>query len=133
MSLRPNWCPSIRGGSGFQQAIEEGSITLQSDPQILGRDVFLPIPLGFEVVAHVGEGPGEVLHEIRDQSIRLAYRTAWFIYEFALDLFPAGEENFAIALFDEGHRSLGRKRRVAIKDDSVVCLGGLVCPCRRHV
>src|ERR687892_827409 len=101
--------------SGFEQAPEECSVALKSQPQVFCRDVFLSIPLGLETATDVGEVAGEMLHELRHKSVCIAHGSTRLVHEIALDFLPAGEKGNPIALLYEGHLRLGCRGKVAVK------------------
>src|SRR5689334_7392199 len=71
-----------------QQPIEERAVALECEPQVLSRDVITSAPLLFELAALLCKHPGEALHHLGHQTIRLLDGGAGFVDETGLDLDP---------------------------------------------
>lgn len=74
--------------SGCQEPFEERAIPLERGAKIVGLYVISAVPLAFQVLPFVGEGLGEVLHELGDQGIGLLDGLTWGVDEGGLDVCP---------------------------------------------
>ena len=72
-----------------QQPLEERAVPLQSDAQVLGRDVLAPAPLALEGLALAREAVGELLHRVSSGTVGILDRTARIVDERDLDRLPA--------------------------------------------
>src|SRR5918995_1638380 len=72
----------------LEQSPEEGAVSHQDHPQILGGHIVAPLPLPLESLPLLREAGDEAVHQIRDQGVRLLYRTSWLIDEPRLNLVP---------------------------------------------
>src|SRR5665811_689030 len=106
--------------SDREQAIEERPVVAESHPQVLGRDVLAVLPLFFEVRALVGERLGELLHDLRDQTVGLLDRARGLVDEAGLNVLPPGPE---------GLGCIGRKERRGTLLLGLGWPGGLVRGC----
>jgi len=70
----------MAAASDGQQSAEEPAVTLQGDPEVLGRDVVALAPLTFEARALFSEHLCQPLHRRRDQMVCLFDGAARFVF-----------------------------------------------------
>src|SRR6266567_3286438 len=76
-----------------QESVKEAPIPLQSNAQVLGRDVVPTVPLLFELRPFLRKNFRQPLHRRRNQSISLLHRAPRFIHKRGLNLFPAAAQS----------------------------------------
>jgi hypothetical protein len=83
---------SPRRRSGCQEPFEERTVALEGGSEIIGGDVVAPVPLVLQPAPLIGEGAGEVLHELGDQPVGPLDRLPWRVDKAGLDVGPASPE-----------------------------------------
>src|SRR5919108_6026638 len=63
--------------SGSEEPLEEGTVALEGVAKVVGGDVVTPVPVALQPSPLIGEGPGQVLHELGDQGVGLLDGPAW--------------------------------------------------------
>src|SRR6266581_3874289 len=76
-----------------QESVKEASIPLQSNAQVLGRDVVPTVPLLFQLRPFLRKNFRQPFHRRRNQSISLLHRAPRFIHKRGLNLFPAAAQS----------------------------------------
>jgi phenylpropionate dioxygenase-like ring-hydroxylating dioxygenase large terminal subunit len=89
---------------GFEEALEKGAVLRHRDAQILGRDIFLPIPASLEISSRLRKLRRKLLHQIGDEVISLLDRFARLIDELPLSLNPLVAEPVGFSGWEERGR-----------------------------
>jgi hypothetical protein len=82
--------------SGSQESFEERTVALEGVSEVVGGDVVTSVPVALQPSPLIGEGPGQVLHQLGHQGVGLLDRPPWGVDEPGLDVGPAGPESLGI-------------------------------------